>query len=111
PVGVAPLSSPRFEHLTPAGHLRIVRALDLQPGRRAAVCRVPAVRPLREDALAVPGADLAEQVHTAALDVSDVEQARVGTRHYRWFSPSASSRSNAGEHGRLPPGRGALGLL
>jgi hypothetical protein len=44
----------RLLRITPPVHLRVLRVLDLEPGRTATVRLIDASRPLRNDPLQVP---------------------------------------------------------
>jgi len=48
--------APALEQLPPSFHLRVLRILDLQPGRTPPVTLIRAVRPLRDNAFEIPPA-------------------------------------------------------
>ena len=70
-----------LEELAAARHLRVLRILDLQPGRLNPVAVIWAVLPLRHDALEIPSACLAKQADASPFDVIDIEQSRLNPRH------------------------------
>ena len=88
--GRGPIAAPRlvpiassFEDFTPSDHLRVLRVLDLQPGRRHAVRLVPTLAPFADDALEVATTCGVEECSTATAQVVDVQEPRIDARHDR----------------------------